>query len=313
MKEVAPIDPKRASSCRDGTESTTTISSSPRARGTRTSTTRSGKSLAPGPQEHRRRDRAAPPVAPRVRARRATDDDADRAAWLTFVIVGGGPTGVELAGMLPTIARFALPHGLPSHRSDEGADDSRRGRAEDLPAYPDALTAHARRDLANLGVDVRIGERVRTSVMHSWNSTVNASTRTRSSGRRATRRAGLAATFDATHDRAGRVRVLDDLSVPGHPEVFVVGDLAVLTKSRCRCRPSRRRRCRWADRGAQYSSHRARRGTRKIPLSEQGRPRDDRPLPRHRGLRPGVTRAAGSHGGSGCSSTSCIWPASATG
>ena len=107
-------------------------------------------------QERRGRDRAAPPLAARVRARRADDRRRRARGELTFVIIGGGPTGVELAGMLPTIARFALPEGFPSHRHDARANHSCSRAVRDCcPTFPEDLSAHARRDLIDLGVDVR--------------------------------------------------------------------------------------------------------------------------------------------------------------
>ena len=87
----------------------------------------------------------------------ATDDAEERAAWLTFVIVGGGPTGVELAGMLPTIARHALVRDFRRIHPSESRVLLLEGGPKILPAYPDALSEHARRDLTNLGVDVRTG------------------------------------------------------------------------------------------------------------------------------------------------------------
>jgi NADH dehydrogenase len=161
------------------------------------------------------------------RAERATND-ADRAAELTFVIVGGGPTGVELAGMLPTIARFALPTDFRHIDTTKARILLVEAGPRLLPAMPETLSSRAARDLADLGVELRIGERV-TEVGDGFveldGKRIDARTIFWAAGNSA---AGLASAFDAPHDRAGRVRVLDDLSVPGYPEAFIVGDQAVL-------------------------------------------------------------------------------------
>jgi len=164
-------------------------------------------------------------------------DDATRERWLTFAIVGAGPTGVELAGQIAELSRRAL-------RGNFRRFDPRGARivlvdAVDsvLPVYPDRLRRRARRDLERLGVEVRLGTRVvgvdergldvvagdgdpgrieaRTKI---WAAGVQASPL----GRMFAERAG------ATADRAGRVSVNADCSVPGHPEIFVVGDLMAL-------------------------------------------------------------------------------------
>lgn len=162
-------------------------------------------------------------------AEKATDD-ADRAAYMTFVIVGGGPTGVELAGMLPTIAQHTL-------REDFRNIDTRKTRVillegghRILPTFPEDLSAHATRDLQQLGVDVRTGALV-TSI-EPGAVCVGAE---RIAARTVLWAAGNAASPlgrllgpNVPVDRAGRVIVQPDLSVPSHPEIFVVGDLAVM-------------------------------------------------------------------------------------
>jgi NADH:ubiquinone reductase (H+-translocating) len=157
-----------------------------------------------------------------------TTDEAERRAQLTFVIVGGGPTGVELAGMLPTISKFALP-------SDFRHIDTATARIllleagpRLLPYMPDDLGERARRDLIELGVDVRTGVRV-TNVGDGWveaeGERIEARTIFWAAGNAAS---PLGKFLGAPMDRTGRVQVADDLSVPGLPNVFVVGDLAVL-------------------------------------------------------------------------------------
>ncbi len=162
-------------------------------------------------------------------------EPARRHSWMEFVIVGGGPTGVELAGALGEIANDTL-------RNDFRSIDPRDARitlveAMDrvLPTYPADRSASARRQLQRLGVTVRTGTRVVdigddcVTVMTGdkgevipartvlWAAGVLAS----SFGR------AVAAALGAETDRAGRILVGPDLTVPGHPDVFVVGDAAV--------------------------------------------------------------------------------------
>jgi NADH dehydrogenase len=160
-------------------------------------------------------------------AERATDPAARR-AYMTFVIVGGGPTGVELAGALAEIARHAL--------ADEfRAIDPRRTRVvlvEGLPrllnTFPPDLSQRAARQLAGLGVEVRTSTMVEGIDEHGvtvGSDRIDAHTVIWAAGVAAS---PLARSLGVPLDRAGRVRVEPDLTVPGHPEIFVLGDLAVL-------------------------------------------------------------------------------------
>lgn len=164
------------------------------------------------------------------RAERAAldGDTAERDANLTFLIVGGGPTGVELAGMLPTIARMALPGDFRRIDTSSARIMLIEGGPRLLPAFPEDLSEQARRDLEALGVVVRTSTRV-TNVGHGFveaaGERIDARTIFWAAGNAAS---GLGALLGVPLDRSGRVHVGDDLSVPGHPEVFVVGDLAVL-------------------------------------------------------------------------------------
>ncbi|MGH9347536.1 MAG: NAD(P)/FAD-dependent oxidoreductase [Vicinamibacterales bacterium] len=145
---------------------------------------------------------------------------------LTFVIVGGGPTGVELAGTLAEIARQTL-------RDEFRAIDTNRTRIvlveagpTILPSFPATLRDASRRSLGRLGVDVREN----TAVTHIDASGVDLGPERLSAGT-VLWAAGVAAspvvaTLGAPLDRAGRVLVNADLSIPGHPDVFVVGDAA---------------------------------------------------------------------------------------
>lgn len=154
------------------------------------------------------------------------DDAAERAAYQTIVIVGGGPTGVELAGAIPDIAYKAL-------RRDFRRIDTRSTRvilleAGDrvLPAFPPELSARAKRDLESLGVEVRLNSLV-TEVHDDHVRIGEEAIPTRTIFWAAGNVISpLTKLLGAPLDSAGRVLVDPDLSIPGHPEVFVIGDAA---------------------------------------------------------------------------------------
>lgn len=156
--------------------------------------------------------------------------EAERRQWLTFVVVGGGPTGVELAGMLPEVAT--------AFRSEFRRIDPTslrvillEGGPRLLAAFPPPLSDRAKRDLESLGVEVRLqavvsaidedgvvladGERIEAREIF-WAAGIAASP--------------LTTDLQAPIDRAGRVLVSPDLSVPGQPDVFVVGDIAAIPR-----------------------------------------------------------------------------------
>ncbi|MGA3039965.1 MAG: NAD(P)/FAD-dependent oxidoreductase [Bryobacteraceae bacterium] len=161
-------------------------------------------------------------------------DAAERRAWLTFAIVGGGPTGVELAGALGEIANDTLRHDFRHIDPSEAVILLVEGTDRVLPSFPPDLSAAAARSLAGLGVQVRThsmvtgldraGVTVRTGDAVEriaaktvlWAAGVEAS----ELGKIVSERTG------APLDRAGRLIVEPDLTVPGHPEIFVIGDLA---------------------------------------------------------------------------------------
>ena len=161
----------------------------------------------------------------------AEDDPERRAAWLTFAIVGGGPTGVELAGTLAEIARHTL-HG-EFRRVDPRAARVLLLEAGPrvLSSFPEALSAKARTQLEILGVEVRTGvpvasidaQGVQLGDGHAADSRIAARTVLWAAGVAAS---PLARDLGVPLDRAGRVIVMPDLRVPGHPEIFVAGDLA---------------------------------------------------------------------------------------
>jgi len=153
-------------------------------------------------------------------------DPAKRAAWLTFVVIGAGATGVEMAGMLAEIARHTL-------KGEFRRFDPRNARvvlveATDrvLPPYTPDLSERARRQLERLGVTVWLGRRV-TGIdeggVQLGGERLEAKTVIWCAG---VAGSPVGATLGVPLDRAGRVIVEPDLSVPGHPEVQVVGDLA---------------------------------------------------------------------------------------
>jgi NADH dehydrogenase len=157
-----------------------------------------------------------------------THDEAERRRLLTFVIVGGGATGVEMAGAIAEIARQTLAR-------DFRRIDPRTSRivlleagARILPALPEKLSDYAGRALARLGVDVRTKTRVTGCDRRGVdldNGRLDAGTVIWAAGVVAS---PAARWLDAERDRAGRVIVEPDLSVPGHPDVFVIGDTAAV-------------------------------------------------------------------------------------
>ncbi|WP_425604012.1 NAD(P)/FAD-dependent oxidoreductase [Luteimonas kalidii] len=164
------------------------------------------------------------------RAEAATDPD-DRDAWLSFAIIGGGPTGVELAGTLAEIARHTL--GGEFRNIDPARARVRLIEAGPrvLSSFPEDLSDKARLQLEKLGVEVQTGAAVDEITGEGFRrdgTFVRARTIVWAAGVSAS---PLGRCLDAPLDRAGRVRVRPDLSVPGHPEVFVAGDLAAIDRA----------------------------------------------------------------------------------
>ncbi len=162
-------------------------------------------------------------------AEREADPD-ERRRLLTFVIVGAGPTGVELAGAMAEIARDVMPKDFRAIDTTTTRILLLEGVDRVLPTYPPELSERAEEQLEALGVEVRTStfvtgieadhvmageERIEARTVF-WAAGVEASS--------------LGASLGVETDRAGRVLVEPDCSVPGHPEVFVVGDLASLTQ-----------------------------------------------------------------------------------
>ena len=161
------------------------------------------------------------------RAERVTDRAAQR-KLLTFVVVGGGPTGVELAGALAEISRHALAHDFRAIHPESARIILIEGGAEILGTYPPELSAFARRALERLGVSVWTGTSVtdiREGQVVLGQETIESGTILWAAGVAAV---PLGRTLGADVDGAGRVRVQPDLTIPGHPDVCVIGDLATL-------------------------------------------------------------------------------------
>jgi NADH dehydrogenase len=156
--------------------------------------------------------------------------ESDREALMTFVIVGGGPTGVELAGMMVEIVRKAMPRDFRHIDTKKTRVILVEAGARLLPAMPEKSSARARRDLERLGVEVRTGTSV-TGVDRDGarigDERIRAANVFWAAGNQAS---PLGAMLGGAVDRAGRVVVRDDLSVPGHPEIFVAGDLAAVAR-----------------------------------------------------------------------------------
>ena len=159
-------------------------------------------------------------------AEREPDPNRQR-RLLTFVVVGGGPTGVELAGALAEISRHALAHDFRTIAPESARIILVEGGPHVLPTYPASLSAFARRALERLGVAVwtnKIVTDVEADKVHLGAETIETGTVLWAAGVSAS---SVGRTLNVPTDRAGRVIVNDDLTVPGHPEIAVIGDLAI--------------------------------------------------------------------------------------
>jgi NADH:ubiquinone reductase (H+-translocating) len=161
-------------------------------------------------------------------------DHAKRAEWLTFVVVGAGPTGVEMAGQIAELARDTLPRDYRSVATGEGRILLVEAGDRVLAAFPPDLSESAVRQLDNLGVSPLVDEMVvdidndgvELKAPDGTTQRVGARTVIWAAGVAAASLAGrLAAAAGAETDRAGRVTVEPDLTLPGHPEVIALGDM----------------------------------------------------------------------------------------
>jgi len=147
---------------------------------------------------------------------------------LNFVVVGAGPTGVELAGTLAEICRHALANDFRSIDPRRTQIHLIEGGPRVLPSYPEDLSRSALEQLQRLGVEVLTSAmvtKIEPGTISMGNASMKASVILWAAGVAAS---SLGKKLGAPVDRAGRVLVQPDLSIPGHPEVFVIGDLAAL-------------------------------------------------------------------------------------
>lgn len=157
-------------------------------------------------------------------------DPKKQQEWLTFVVIGGGPTGVELAGALREIGMYTLVRDFRHIDSSRARVLLLEGRERVLPSYPEKLSEKAKKQLETLGVEVRtdtLATEIDDSGVYLGDEHIAAKTVLWGAGVAAS---PLGKSLGVPLDRAGRVLVERDLSVPGHPNIFVVGDLASFTQ-----------------------------------------------------------------------------------
>ena len=212
----------------------------------------------------------------------ATNDDEERAELLTFLIVGGGPTGVELAGAIAELARFGMEQDFRNFDPASARIVLVQSAPRVLPTFNVSLSVHAQQALERLGVEVMVGSRVENIDAHGvvvggqriaartvlWAAGVTASP--------AAKWLGVEA------DNAGRVKVQADLSVRGLPNVYVIGDTALSTAWNGQTVPG------LAPAAKQAGSFAA----RAIAARLRGQPFTDRFIYRHRGSLATIGRKA---------------------
>jgi NADH:ubiquinone reductase (H+-translocating) len=156
-------------------------------------------------------------------------DTIEQARLLTFVIIGGGATGVEMAGAFAEVARQTLRHDFRHIDPRDSRIILIEGGPRVLPAFPPALSHYAERSLREMGVEIELNRMVTgcdaRGVSLDDGRRIEASTLVWAAGVVASPAASWLA---AEHDRVGRIKVASNLSVPGHPDIFIVGDAAVV-------------------------------------------------------------------------------------
>jgi NADH:ubiquinone reductase (H+-translocating) len=159
---------------------------------------------------------------------------SQRDAWLTVAVVGAGPTGVEVAGQIAELSRRALKHNFRDFDPARVRVILLDAAPTVLPTFPESLRRRAHHDLLRLGIETRLGATVTGVDEHGLDVTgpdgsptrIEARTKVWAAGVKASALgARLAEQSGAALDRSGRVAVLPDCTLPGHPEVFVIGDL----------------------------------------------------------------------------------------
>src|SRR3954451_10162266 len=167
-----------------------------------------------------------------------TDDPVERAEWLTFVVIGAGPTGVELVGQIAELAHKVLPRDYRSIDTREARIILLEGAPAVLPPFAPKLQEYTKRRLEKMGVEVRLNT-LAVDMDHESITvkgpqgieTIRARTRIWAAGVQASPLAGLlAGKAGLETDRAGRIPVEPDCTVAGHPEVFAIGDMVSLNK-----------------------------------------------------------------------------------
>lgn len=160
-----------------------------------------------------------------------TEDAVERERLLTFVVIGGGPTGVELAGALSELSKFVLDRDFRLIHPSEAKVILLEAGARVLPSFPEDLAESATEQLHELGVEVRTEAKV-TSIepgsVELGQETILCSVVLWAAGVKANPLTDALGALGAPLDRSGRVMVEPDLTVPGHPRIFVIGDAARL-------------------------------------------------------------------------------------
>jgi len=165
-------------------------------------------------------------------------DPAERAEWLTFVVIGAGPTGVELVGQVAELAHTVLPRDYRSVDTREARILLLEGAPSVLPPFTEKLQRYTHERLEKMGVEIRTGtlavgmdDRSVTVKGPDGEETIRTRTRIWAAGVQASPLAKLLAERSgAETDRAGRIAVNPDCTLPGHPEVFAIGDMVSLNK-----------------------------------------------------------------------------------
>ncbi len=153
-------------------------------------------------------------------------DSSEIAKYLNFVVIGGGPTGVEMAGSIAEIARTTMLNNFRRIRPEEAKVFLVEGLPHILPVYSEKLSNAAKDDLSNLGVQVVTGKKVTNITSEGVqveDQFIPSKNVIWAAGNQAS---PLLKTLEVPLDRQGRLIVGDDLTVPGHPEIFVIGDAA---------------------------------------------------------------------------------------
>jgi NADH dehydrogenase len=163
-------------------------------------------------------------------------DPAEQAEWLTFVVIGAGPTGVELIGQIAELAHQVLPRDFRDVDTSDAKIILLEGASSVLPPFPPKLQRYTQQQLEKMGVEIRLNTLAIdmdhdsiTAQTPDGRQTIRAKTRIWAAGVEASSLAAmLADKIAATTDRAGRLPVGPDCTLPGHPEVFAVGDMVSL-------------------------------------------------------------------------------------